>query len=335
MQSKVISNFQVDEEQLPVQYKGIQASKVANAKDFEEACNLEKEEFVYEDQVNEEEAKEVANHGGSDEVIIRLTNVHKTYLLGLEGVPALRGVNLSIFAGEFVTILGTSGGGKTTMLNIIGTIDKPSKGDIRIGQDRIKYSTPDKVLASIRLNKLGFVFQQFNLIGSLTALENVELPMQLKGELSRSAIRKRASKLLHDVNLGERMDHFPNQLSGGEQQRVTIARAIANNPAILLLDEPTGDLDTTSTDVVMKILIDLNRKHGITMVMVTHDVGLKNFADRVVHMADGKIHRVAPVKREDREQICKQLDDRIDVINANIASGGNKKNLNIREGITE
>jgi putative ABC transport system ATP-binding protein len=131
------------------------------------------------------------------------------------------------------------------------------------------------------------------------------------------------------------MDHFPNQLSGGEQQRVTIARAIANNPAILLLDEPTGDLDTTSTDVVMKILIDLNRKHGITMVMVTHDVGLKNFADRVVHMSDGKIHRVAPVKREDREQIVKQLEERIDIINANIASGGNRQNLNIREGITE
>jgi putative ABC transport system ATP-binding protein len=257
--------------------------------------------------------------------------VHKTYLLGLEGVPALRGVNLSIFTGEFITILGTSGGGKTTMLNIIGTIDKPSKGDVRIGQDRIKYSTPDKVLASIRLNKLGFVFQQFNLIGSLTALENVELPMQLKGELSRSQIRKRASQLLHDVNLGPRMDHFPNQLSGGEQQRVTIARSIANNPSILLLDEPTGDLDTTSTDIVMKILVDLNRNQGITMVMVTHDVGLKNFAHRVVHMTDGKIHKVAPVEKEARDEIVGQLEDRIEQINKN---EGEKNHLNIREGIT-
>lgn len=111
------------------------------------------------------------------------------------------------------------------------------------------------------------------------------------------------------------MDHFPNQLSGGEQQRVTIARSIANNPSILLLDEPTGDLDTTSTDVVMKILVDLNRKHGITMIMVTHDVGLKNFAHRVVHMTDGKIHRVAPVASKDREEIIGQLDARIDIIN--------------------
>ena len=142
--------------------------------------------------------------------VIRLVNVHKTYLLGLEGVPALRGVNLSINSGEFVCILGTSGGGKTTMLNIIGTIDKPSKGDVYICGLRIKYSTKDQLLASIRLNKLGFVFQTFNLIGSLTALENVELPMQLRGKLSREQIRKRAVSLLEEVGLGARLDHFPN-----------------------------------------------------------------------------------------------------------------------------
>jgi len=127
-------------------------------------------------------------HDDSKEVI-KLVNVHKTYLLGLEGVPALRGVNLSVMDGEFITILGTSGGGKTTMLNIIGTIDKPSKGDVYICGLRIKYSTADQLLASIRLNKLGFVFQTFNLIGSLTALENVELPMQLRGKLTRDEIR--------------------------------------------------------------------------------------------------------------------------------------------------
>ena len=125
--------------------------------------------------------------------VIKLVNVHKTYLLGLEGVPALRGVNLTINDGEFITILGTSGGGKTTMLNIIGTIDKPSKGDVYICGLRIKYSTKDQLLASIRLNKLGFVFQTFNLIGSLTALENVELPMQLRGKLSKDDIRRRAT----------------------------------------------------------------------------------------------------------------------------------------------
>ena len=148
--------------------------------------------------------------------VIKIVNVHKTYLLGIEGVPALRGVNLTINYGEFVTILGTSGGGKTTLLNIIGTIDKPSKGDVYICGLRIKYSTKDSLLASIRLNKLGFVFQTFNLIGSLTALENVELPMQLRGKLSKDDIRQRATQLLEEVGLGDRLDHFPNMLSGGE-----------------------------------------------------------------------------------------------------------------------
>lgn len=248
-------------------------------------------------------------HEDSKEVI-KLVNVHKTYLLGLEGVPALRGVNLTINDGEFITILGTSGGGKTTMLNIIGTIDKPSKGDVYICGLRIKYSTKDQLLASIRLNKLGFVFQTFNLIGSLTALENVELPMQLRGKLSRDEIRKRAIQLLTDVGLGNRLDHFPNMLSGGEQQRVTIARSISNNPSILLLDEPTGDLDTKSTDIIMKILVDLNVKHKITMIMVTHDQALKGFATRVVKMSDGKILKVYDTDTETRRKMIKDLNEK-------------------------
>lgn len=189
------------------------------------------------------------------------------------------------------------------MLNIIGTIDKPSKGDVYICGLRIKNSTKDSLLASIRLNKLGFVFQTFNLIGSLSALENVELPMQLQGKLSREEIRQRAVKLLADVGLETRMDHFPNMLSGGEQQRVTIARSIANKPKILLLDEPTGDLDTRSTDIVMKILVDLNIKEGITMIMVTHDVVLKSFANRVVRMVDGKVHKIITMPSDKRREV--------------------------------
>jgi len=210
------------------------------------------------------------------DTIIELNNIHKTYLLGLEGVPALRGVNLIVKRGEFVCVFGTSGGGKTSLLNIIGTIDKPTKGDLKLVNTRITSRTPDKVLAEIRLHNLGFVFQTFNLLSSLTALENVEMPMILSGKLSSSERRIRAKGLLDKVGMSARLDHLPSQLSGGEQQRVTIARALANNPDILLLDEPTGDLDSVNTSIVMKLLTDLN-KEGITLVMVTHDVGLKFF----------------------------------------------------------
>ena len=268
-------------------------------------------------QMNQDDSYEEESDQEIDETsreVIKIVNVHKTYLLGIEGVPALRGVNLTVQEGEFISILGTSGGGKTTLLNIIGTIDKPSKGDVYICGLRIKFSTADTLLASIRLNKLGFVFQTFNLIGSLTALENVELPMQLQGKLSREEIRNRARQLLQDVGLQERMDHFPNQLSGGEQQRVTIARSIANKPKILLLDEPTGDLDTRSTDIVMKILIDLNMRERITMIMVTHDVGLKTFAHRVVKMADGKVNKIITTPSQARQDIISQLNKRVEAI---------------------
>jgi putative ABC transport system ATP-binding protein len=149
--------------------------------------------------------------------IIRVTNVHKTYLLGIDGAPALRGVDLAVKEGEFITILGNSGGGKTSLLNIMGTIDKPSKGDLYICGVKVMYNTKDEILANIRLNKLGFVFQSFNLIGSLTALENVMLPMQLKGIMTKTEIFQRAKKLLNEVGLTNRQDHFPPMLSGGEQ----------------------------------------------------------------------------------------------------------------------
>ena len=177
-----------------------------------------------------------------EDVVIRLDNVHKTYLLGIEGVAALRGVSMSVSKGEFVCIFGTSGGGKTTMLNVIGTIDKPTRGYVYLCGRRVGNHTADKELSDLRLNKIGFVFQTFNLLSSLTALENVEMPMTLAGRLTASQRRERAVHLLTQVGMEKRLHHVPAQLSGGEQQRVTIARAIANNPDILLLDEPTGDL---------------------------------------------------------------------------------------------
>ena len=173
------------------------------------------------------------------DTILSIRNVHKTYLLGIEGVPALRGASVSIKRGDFICIYGTSGGGKTTMLNIIGTIDKPTKGELFLCGNYITSRTSDRLLSEIRLKKLGFVFQTFNLLGALSAIENVELPMILMGELNPSQRRERAQMLLRSVGMEGRMNHLPSQLSGGEQQRVTIARALANDPEILLLDEPT------------------------------------------------------------------------------------------------
>ena len=253
------------------------------------------------------------DHQDQEVPILAMRNVHKTYLLGIEGVPALRGVSLNIKRGEFVVIFGTSGGGKTTMLNIMGTIDKPTKGELRICGTRITNSTPDSELSNLRLSKLGFVFQTFNLLSSLSAIENVEMPMILHGALSSEERKSRAKELLNIVGMTPRLDHIPAQLSGGEQQRVTIARAIANSPEILLLDEPTGDLDTVNSLIVMKLLTDLNAEQNITMIMVTHDVGLKNFADRIIWLRDGKIQRIentpAWKKKEALEKLNQDLHD--------------------------
>lgn len=249
-------------------------------------------------------------HLKSNDAIV-LRNVHKTYLIGIEGVPALRGVSLHIAKGEFLVIFGTSGGGKTTMLNIIGTIDAPSRGDVKIYDKLIRSTTTDDELSKIRLDKVAFVFQSFNLFPNLNVIENVEMPMKIKGELSSSEMRARAIDLLTKVGLEHRLNHFPNQLSGGEQQRVTIARSLANKPEILLLDEPTGDLDTKNADIVMNILLELN-KEGITMVMVTHDVALKNFAHRVARVVDGKIISEMDVSEKDREECIKKLNERLE-----------------------
>lgn len=243
---------------------------------------------------------------------VSLRNIHKTYLIGIEGIPALRGVSLKVKKGEFLTIFGTSGGGKTTMLNIIGTIDTPSRGDVKIFDKLIKSNTSDKELSNIRLNNIAFVFQSFNLFQNLNVLENVEMPMKIKGELSSKQIKDRALNLIEKVGLSNRLNHFPNQLSGGEQQRVTIARALVNNPDILLLDEPTGDLDTKNADIVMSLLMELNLLQGITMIMVTHDVALKNYGQKIVRVIDGKIHHVIDVPLKDRKECIKQLYERLE-----------------------
>lgn len=218
-------------------------------------------------------------------------------------------------------ILGTSGGGKTSLLNVIGTIDRPTKGKVSVCGTVVTERSRDADLAELRLRKLGFVFQTFNLIGSQTAVENVELPMTLKG-VPAVERRQRATALLDMVGLKSRYDHFPNMLSGGEQQRVTIARAVANHPELLLLDEPTGDLDTKNGKIVMQLLLDLNSREDITMVMVTHDVALTAFAKRVIRLRDGKISGIEIINPARRRAACAAHRAEVDAIESAMRGEG-------------
>ncbi|WP_456328590.1 ABC transporter ATP-binding protein [Archaeoglobus sp.] len=220
--------------------------------------------------------------------MIELIDVYKVYRVGTHEIIALRGVNLTIDRGEFVAIMGPSGSGKSTLLYLIGCLDKPTKGKVIIeGQDTSQLN--EKQLTELRRDKIGFIFQQYYLIPTLTALENVELPMVFKG-VSRARREEKARKLLEMVGLGDKINRKPRELSGGEQQRVAIARALANDPSILLCDEPTGNLDTKSGKVVMDIIKSLNVERGVTVVLVTHDPSLKVYADRVVNIRDGVIY---------------------------------------------
>ena len=195
--------------------------------------------------------------------------------------------------GEFIMIRGPSGGGKTTLLNIIGTIDSPTSGEMVLLGEKITSKSSDAFLADLRLKKVGFVFQTFNLIATMSAVENVELPMTLLGDLTERERKRRAKQLLALVGLRNRIDHLPSELSGGEQQRVTIARALANSPELLLLDEPTGDLDTATTIEIMDLLTKLNHLIGTTLIMVTHNPDIECYADRILFVSDGTFKRQA------------------------------------------
>lgn len=224
-------------------------------------------------------------------VMIELINVTKVYKTGRFEVIALNNVSMKIEDGEFIAIMGPSGSGKTTLLNLIGCLDKPTKGKIIIdGIDTSQLT--DKQLTEFRRDKIGFIFQQYYLIPTLTALENVELPMIFKG-IPRSERIRRAKELLSLVGLGREMNRMPNELSGGQQQRVAIARALANNPSILLCDEPTGNLDRKSGKVVMDLIKKLNEERGVTVVLVTHDADVARYAERVVRIVDGRITDVS------------------------------------------
>jgi putative ABC transport system ATP-binding protein len=220
------------------------------------------------------------------EPIINVDNVHKSYLMGKEAVPALRGVTLDIEEGDFVCLMGPSGSGKTTLLNIIGGLDEPSRGHVIIdGENLVAMSEND--LARLRLQKMGFVFQNYNLLANFTAQENVEAPMVLS-KVGRKERNLRSISLLEKVGLADRAHHYPGELSGGQQQRVAIARALANNPPILIGDEVTGDLDSESGVAIMQLLAKLNEE-GMTIIFVTHDPRMAKFARRLIHIYDGKL----------------------------------------------
>ncbi len=220
--------------------------------------------------------------------IIRIDNVHKSYLMGKEAVPALRGVSLDVAQGEMVCLMGPSGSGKTTLLNIVGGLDEPSRGHVTIDGREIVSMSEEK-LARLRLESMGFVFQTFNLLNNFTALENVEAPMVLLRQLGRKERGERAQELLAAVGLADRVDHFPSELSGGQQQRVAIARALANDPTIIIGDEMTGDLDSQTGFEIMDLVRGLNQDEGKTVVYVTHDPRMADYADYTVHLLDGKI----------------------------------------------
>ncbi len=237
------------------------------------------------------------------ESIISVKHIVKTYKMGDFEVHALRGINLDIIKSEFVAIMGASGSGKSTFMNILGCLDKPTGGEYFLDDIEVAKMDRDE-LARLRNKKLGFVFQSFNLLPRTTALENVELPLLYSNTVTSSQRKERAIEALNAVGLADRANHYSNQLSGGQQQRVAVARALVNDPVVILADEPTGNLDTRTSVEVMEIFQKLNER-GITVVLVTHELDIAQYALRNVVFKDGKISRIVTV--EDRKIASDEL----------------------------
>ena len=222
--------------------------------------------------------------------IISCEGVKKTYVMGKEEVHALRGVSVDIWAGEYVSIMGPSGSGKSTLFNMIGGLDTPTSGDVSVDDCRLSDLNSSQ-LAWFRCRKIGFIFQSFNLIPTMSALENVAIPRIFAGETPRNA-HKDASRVLDRVGLGDRLDHLPSQVSGGQQQRIAIARALVNEPLIVLADEPTGNLDLHTGEEIISLLSEMQRNLGVTVITATHDMKMLSCSDKIVRIEDGAVKRV-------------------------------------------
>ncbi len=225
--------------------------------------------------------------------VLRAEGIFKSYRTGSITVPALRGVDLSVERGDFIAIMGPSGSGKTTLMNILGLLDRPDKGEVYVDEVPTGGLSDDE-LSMLRLKSIGFVFQQYNLIPVLTALENVEIPMILAG-MKREKRVKRALKLLEEVGIADVAQRRPSEMSGGQQQRVAIARALANEPDIILADEPTGNLDSKSSEEVISLMKSLNEERGVTFIVVTHDVEVAKKAKKIFKIRDGRLYEVKGV----------------------------------------
>ena len=220
--------------------------------------------------------------------VLQVVDLRKSYRLGDVTVDALRGVNLTIEKGAFVAVIGASGSGKTTLMNILGLLDRPTSGRYVLeGRDVSELDRDERAL--LRNRKIGFVFQSFNLLSRTSALENVELPLMYRGGMDPAERHRKAKALLEAVGLGERLDHRPHQLSGGQQQRVAVARALVNDPEVVLADEPTGNLDSKTSDEILELLQKMNAERGLTIVVITHEHDIAEFAERVIAFRDGQV----------------------------------------------
>ena len=250
---------------------------------------MKKKDMIVNNRISKNNSKK-----NNDNYVVELEDISKEFKMGSSVIKALDNIDLEIKRGEFLSIIGTSGSGKSTLLNLIGGLLKPTNGKIIVDNfDISAYS--DNEMANYRKKKVGFVFQSFNLIPTLTALENVEYPMIFSGVSSTERLKK-SEEVLEKLGLGDRLKHNPTELSGGEQQRVSIARAIINEPEIILADEPTGNLDSKTGKGIMEVLKKINKEMGRTLIVVTHDIYISYYSDKRVYLSDGKIEKIEEVK---------------------------------------